>query len=82
MTFLGAGGAEEGENAVSQCSHDSTFEPCDGLAHGVEGGLEALHCVFSGQTSDQFGRADEIGEQNRHLLQLSANRIVGACCRR
>ena len=71
VIFLRMGHAEDHHQPVAHAAHDGAVEAIDRVSHAGQRGRKRIERVLGILVADQFGRADNVGEQNRDDLALA-----------
>jgi hypothetical protein len=83
VVLLRLGDAEDHHQPVAHAAHDGALEAIDRVSHAGKCRRKGIERVLGILVADQFGRPDDISEQNRDDLAL-ANRLrlveaIAAC---
>ena len=71
MILLRLGDAEYHHQPVAHAAHDGALEAIDGVSHPGQCGRKGIERVLGVLVADQFGRSDDISEQNGDDLALA-----------
>ena len=79
VIFLRVGNAEDHHQPVAHAAHDGALKSIDRIPHAGQRRRKAIERVLGVLVADQFGRADDVGEQDGNDLALAERlRLVEA----